>query len=111
MSIFDFTPNQNQGAEPNPEYIEDLCRRINEAKPKQPKTAPLRKVISHIQIEAGYSEDLCLTLYYTHELLECFHHQMQKQDIYGPTNATRRRCRDCLKEDEAFAALRPAGPK
>jgi hypothetical protein len=100
MPIFDFTPNQTR--EPDPEYIEKLVREINRNKPPRLKPAPLRKVIGHIEIEAGYSEDLCGMLYYNHELLECFHHQAQKQDIYGPTNAARRRCLQCQKEEQAL---------
>lgn len=97
-----------------PEQLEAARnRKPPPARQKRPRTppatvAPLRKVIGHIQIEAGYHEATCMTLYYTHELLECFHHQMQKQDIYGPTNATKRRCHACVKEEQAFAALRKA---
>jgi len=29
------------------------------------------------------------------EVLECGHEQPRKNDIYGPTNALRRRCRRC----------------
>jgi len=31
----------------------------------------------------------------THELYECGHVAGVKEDIYGPTNAYKRRCRDC----------------
>jgi hypothetical protein len=30
------------------------------------------------------------------EVLECGHEQRQKSDIYGPTNAYARRCRQCV---------------
>ena len=29
------------------------------------------------------------------EILECGHEQKQKMDAFGPTNAYRRRCRQC----------------
>ncbi len=31
------------------------------------------------------------------EVLECGHEQAERQDIYGATNAYRRKCRNCLK--------------
>lgn len=93
---------------------EDRNRRRGPAKPKEPRepVPPLRKVIGYIEIEAGVvyegpePEIAGKMLYYTHELLECFHHQSQKQDIYGPTNAARRRCLQCFKEEKAHQALK-----
>lgn len=32
------------------------------------------------------------------ERLECGHAQVRKSDIYGPTNAYRRRCRKCAEQ-------------
>lgn len=62
------------------------------------KHAPLRKVIGTLQVEAGeYRGEM---LYYTHELLECFHHQMPRQDFMGEYHAERRRCGACLKAQE-----------
>jgi hypothetical protein len=52
------------------------------------KLAPLRKIVSE-----GVSEHGVHT-----ETLECGHTIHRKQDIYGYTNAFRRRCRHCLKE-------------
>lgn len=59
-------------------------------------TAPLRKVIGELQVEAGEFQGEML--YYTHELYECFHHEMPKQDFIGDYHAVRRRCRQCAVE-------------
>lgn len=61
-------------------------------------TYPLRKIV-------GYeSHDVSLTpgqpMFLEHEKLECGHLVLPKQDIFGETNATRRRCRKCRKEPE-----------
>jgi len=52
--------------------------------------APLRKIISEGANEFGVHT----------ETLECGHTVHRKQDIYGYTNAYRRRCRHCLKEKQ-----------
>lgn len=93
-----WTPEQLEAAR-NRKRAPRPQRKTTPAKPKT-AVAPLRKVIGHIQIEAG--EFRGEMLYYTHELLECFHHQPQKEDIYGPTNAARRRCLQCQKEEQAL---------
>jgi len=49
--------------------------------------APLRKIVD------WHLDDLGRRI----EVLECGHEQAQKQDIYGATNAERRRCRKCAK--------------
>jgi len=49
---------------------------------------PLRKVIGYDTSEHGVRL----------EVLECGHSIHEKQDIIGPTNAYRRRCRHCLKD-------------
>ena len=53
-------------------------------------THPLRKVIGREthKIEGTHAEA-------TYERLECGHLVLPKQDIYGETNAVRRRCRFC----------------
>lgn len=63
------------------------------------RTAPLRKVIGTLQVEAG--EYLGEMLYYTHELYECFHHEMPRQDFIGDYHAERRRCGQCREEQKA----------
>lgn len=57
---------------------------------------PLRKIVSR------YSDGVRLI-----EVLECGHHVRQKQDIYGPTNAYRRRCRFCGAASVSSKALPP----
>jgi hypothetical protein len=48
---------------------------------------PLRKVIARIQHPEIPSSMV--------ELYECGHYRFPKQDIYGETNANRRRCHKC----------------
>lgn len=48
--------------------------------------APLRKIVGEFTDEKTGAR---------REKLECGHVVNQKQDIYGPTNAYRRRCRHC----------------
>lgn len=55
------------------------------SKPKN--LGPLRKIVSEGANEHGVHT----------ETLECGHTIHRKQDIYGYTNAFRRRCRHCLK--------------
>jgi hypothetical protein len=49
------------------------------------KLGPLRRVVSEGANEHGVAT----------ETLECGHTIRRKSDIYGPTNAYRRRCRHC----------------
>lgn len=49
---------------------------------------PLRKI-------TGYENIPVLGGYLQYEILECGHKQSVKTDIYGETNANRRRCRKC----------------
>ena len=64
------------------------------------RKGPLRKVVKNIDNPAGDR----LTPW---ELLECGHSQPMVQDMIGPTNAYRRRCRGC----HANALKAPAEPK
>ena len=41
------------------------------------------------------------------EHLDCGHDQAQRQDIFGPTNAYRRRCRACGREARARPDEKP----
>jgi len=54
------------------------------------RIAPLRWIVGEKNDEYGRIV----------EILECGHEQPRKEDIYGPTNALRRRCRRCLQERE-----------
>jgi hypothetical protein len=61
------------------------------------RLGPLRKVVAEVpryhdspeygRIDVGIDE-----------VLECGHRQRRKEDIYGPTNAYRRRCQQCRRE-------------
>ena len=56
--------------------------------------APLRKIVDRVWVESGlmmYGKPLMVM----RDKLECGHLVAAKQDIYGPTNAYRRRCRKC----------------
>ncbi len=55
---------------------------------QQVPIAPLRKVADFFRNDCGSEM----------ERLECGHEIHVKQDIYGPTNALRRRCKKCLSE-------------
>ena len=55
--------------------------------------APLRKIVREFPEQKTYSRT---TITIRMEELECGHTIRQKRDIYGPTNAYRRRCRFCL---------------
>lgn len=48
---------------------------------------PLRKIIDYINDENGFQM----------EVLECGHKQYPVRDIYGETNAYRRRCKKCYQ--------------
>lgn len=59
--------------------------------------APLRKIVDHSTNSHGTQIDV----------LECGHELHLRYDIYGATNAVRRRCRKCLavaQESESNAA-------
>ena len=55
---------------------------------KPVRTGPLKKVVD------WYSNEYGLAI----EKLECGHEQPTVKDIYGETNAYRRRCNNCRKE-------------
>ncbi len=54
------------------------------------KCYPLRRVVGHAP-HPEYPSVL-------QEVLECGHQQNPRTDIYGETNAARRRCRKCAQE-------------
>lgn len=58
------------------------------------KLAPLRKVLGLVTVWLSDVDSV------EHELYECGHHAPRKQDIYGPTNAYRRRCHSCAAGKE-----------
>lgn len=84
----DKTPSQTHAQE----WFDEIVETRRSKRPSL-KGAPLRKVIGTLKVEAGEFQGEML--YYTHELYECFHHEMPRSDMYGETNATRRRCRQC----------------
>lgn len=57
-----------------------------------PTLAPLRKIVRYFTDPLTGVE---------REEFECGHVRNVKQDIYGPTNAVRRRCTTCLKHMRA----------
>jgi hypothetical protein len=62
--------------------------------------APLRRIVNREQVlvSGGYTDDgdyLGVPVYRTVEDLECGHRVNVKVDIYGETNAERRRCKEC----------------
>lgn len=57
---------------------------------------PLRKIVSE------YTDHLNRTI----EVLECGHEQARKSDMYGLTNAYRRRCHKCACANHPLEAQR-----
>lgn len=57
-------------------------------KSRETNKRPLRAIVGSFANEHGSIM----------ERLECGHAQLRKSDIYGPTNAQRRRCRKCANE-------------
>jgi hypothetical protein len=55
-------------------------------------TGPLRAIVK--SEPRWVTPNVC----WRYETLECGHEQRQKEDIYGPTNAYKRRCRRCADE-------------
>lgn len=70
------------------------------------RKGPLRKIVAVISLPIGCDLDRPIpgAASCGHELLECGHVQLPREDIYGPTNATRRRCWKC-------AANKPPKPE
>src|SRR5262245_51688977 len=60
-----------------------------------PRRGPLRKVVGY-QNETKWTGEKAIALMY--EILECGHHQRPVRDLYGETQAARRRCQQCLAE-------------
>lgn len=58
------------------------------------RKGPLRKVIGRVPESLGRDKD-GLEYFIMREQLECGHIQPVVEDMYGPTNAFRRRCRQC----------------
>jgi hypothetical protein len=62
-------------------------------KPRQ-NTAPLRKVVGREPLDPATDQ-------WGREILECGHRQHVREDFIGPTNANRRRCRQCAAGRES----------
>lgn len=60
------------------------------------KRYQLRKIVGSQPVKVSQDLDGKPT-YLLAEILECGHTQFPKRDIYGETNAVRRRCRQCFK--------------
>ena len=61
--------------------------------------APLRRIVGHRWVVCavdGYGVEREVM----HEVLECGHTQLEKEAIYGRTNAYRRRCGQCLEVED-----------
>jgi hypothetical protein len=65
---------------------------------KDRRTAPLRKIVSYEDVDVSLTPGSRMVL--QHEKLECGHTQLPLHDIFGETNADRRRCVKCLKEGQ-----------
>lgn len=58
--------------------------------------APLKKVVAYTYRELACGDGIIARI--PIEILECGHEVVQKQDMYGYTNAYKRRCIKCLEE-------------
>ena len=61
-----------------------MPRRFRGGKKNGSDAGPLRKIVRWVD---GHT--------FKHQLLECGHTKREGRDIFGPTNADRRRCRKC----------------
>lgn len=61
-------------------------------KSRETNSYPLRKIVGYVPDEK-YA-------HLTYELLECSHTQLPRSDMFGETNAVRRRCRKCAVSEE-----------
>jgi len=78
--------------------VDDDERKEEEMNANNSTVAPLRKIVDRPMVSIGNDGE---TEYFMRkELLECGHIVSPKQDIYGPTNAARRRCPQCHKEND-----------
>ena len=57
---------------------------------------PLRKIVGTVYLPLVDGSDTT----FRHEQLECGHAMLPKSDMFGETNASRRRCWKCAKEQE-----------
>ena len=76
------------------------------SKGRKLNTDPLRKIVEIVfePMKDIHGNPLIIhgdEMQQRRELLECGHKVRVKQDIYGETNATRRRCRQCGKQNKA----------
>lgn len=59
---------------------------------------PLRKIIGYKEVDVSHNQN---GMYLRHEELECGHTVLPRQDIIGETNAYRRRCWQCGRDEAA----------
>ena len=69
---------------------------------KKGRVAPLRKIVDRPMVSIGGDDEN--EYFMRQEQLECGHVQPVHEDLYGATNATRRRCKVCLVVNEAICA-------
>jgi hypothetical protein len=68
------------------------------ARLRETQKAPLRKIIRQGKRLVEKCRDSGQEIIGQLEVLECGHKAIPRSDIFGETNASRRRCRKCLKE-------------
>ena len=77
----------------------------------QPNRDPLRKIVDYVweplRLADGtiYKDQFGDELRFKKEKLECGHIVSIKKDIFGETNAARRRCRQCAKMLKGMAEI------
>lgn len=80
----------------------DRIRSANKGRKRNPPSGPLRKIVGYVKESIGHHDTLG-EMFIDREELECGHIIPIKQDMFGETNATRRRCRKCGEGKESDA--------
>lgn len=64
-------------------------------KPLKESKGPLKKVLGIFSLPIGIGTGIVSDAHTGHEVLECGHVMLPKEDIYGVYYAQKRRCRHC----------------
>lgn len=70
-----------------------MPRRFRGGKNNGSSNGPLRKIVGWVDVPLGVFYGKQQTV--KRQLLECGHTKPEGRDIFGPTNADKRRCRKC----------------
>ena len=65
------------------------------------KALPLRQIVGHVKRSIGNDGEF--EYFVNDELLECGHQMRPRQDMFGTTNAQKRRCERCAEQEPTDA--------